>query len=1677
MPERTSSRGCSSDSSPVFANPQNLPSAGPSTSENLSAIEVPADGGTQESSVSLREIRQKAVAKGRVSTLTIPHRLEDVVSSGSNPTGDAASPSKSRILAPRSAGGQDLRSSSPAEPLPSDDGDGDGDDDETAKEAKIRLKSRRMTMLDFLAAEAPPVGRSASSDHSRGLTSSVSGPSLGADLSPLGNTSLPLSASTPHHLNVAPSNGEGSSRARPRSMITTSPTKAKQQPRDEFARSDPKGSGMSAFDFLATEPPAWFQSGRQGSDEVAGTSRKIRSRPRTSEPNGGRKQKSAADSPHLLNEPLPSTFSSLQQHRQQRKKEECEVTVAVNPVVDTLTMFGSTQTSANYSLSGSVVVKLPRPRPRAPADVDAVGAGRELTDAGVSLKSLKVTFTGFSIYADLAGRYSGIKLCEVTQELLVDGAALPLPSDAGTASAATEASESLKYEIQFDLNIPGWLPGSAFARFGATFYCISASAIATHSPSVNSDNRSPGFELNDMWTAEPESIVVNSSLDSALQGTQTSDASGGPRDDSDRMGRRASMPSEPAAENVTGKQKGKSSWLSKRAKQLSLKSKATDASTAGGERDSPVPTALPSLTERLDGSGRVPQADGSVLIKGEKQLIIIRRCRDVVPVPVARLAIVGEALPAGAQDPPPPPPASAPAFAAPAAMMPHQPPTRVASIEHHPAATHEVDREQALPGPRSDSQAPMTAVGTDVLVYNRTAAEGSPAAETTSRTQSTELSMSAASAPAQNGERNAAVTAAASYDATTPASPSTNETITSTAAGPAPLPVAPSIFTAPADPAKQAAAARNPPPPPIRTSSAAITNPPDHNSSGPAATAEAGSGAPPMRHFLHRPILHPPTDSGIEDGDGLPFSLTISVPSHIQVQNADVLTFGVQVEVGRTTDWIKVRELGGLRLRDMELICTQSERHTSVPSRTFCATFPVPPEPKVKAFELPILPKFTHPLDGRALQSSHEVKVRNAYDPDPIVSHLAMLDSGKSRPQEQNDVERIRSNIVGPPPNFQQDKQGQNKQSQNQQANGSLKGKGKDKEKKSRKVSGSGQTSVATSSNGEPSGSSTPVPLASAGASLAHAQPMFADQMSRSGTPTQADTSAGETSSEARDARAVQPRSSLMTGGGRSRTTSSTMPSLNPPSGPSDATVPFADLPLADGRPPPPEPIDVAGAATAYGGASGPESPTTPRRMGRGRRAYQAAVRGLSTFATAMMEVGYDETGSSSVVGGSRGAQQAGFGPQQNGQDQPRASYTFAGEDGHGVDLTKGRIRMTVNLPLVPASATAARRDGMPQLLSDYESPHMRIRHKLKVKLGFGFGAKPLGGEGDWGQALVMCVPVRFTEAPPREVKEQFAPMPITVTTDGETSLQPTVSVSDPGAAPVLPAYTQLFRDDGSRLNEAEDLPAYPGPRRPPVGTAAVGLSSPRLNSRPSYLHRPSLPHRGSVTGPRLPSASDAEGSGSIASTSSPLMAALPSPVLPPMNSLAPEHVVDEAIRGIVDPDESMAEMREQEREMREWAEGADEESGSDPVDSRDRASTSVLESLEHQQQTHSPTKRLGRLRGASFISIGGSARMHGSSASSGPSTSATTTAPSPQMNARVSTPITPSAPTFATSGRAGGHVLEQQHATIVGGGGSGSVFENRESPDFITGDTVLIGAADNEDEDRARAREEELGL
>jgi len=668
---------------------------------------------------------------------------------------------------------------------------------------------------------------------------------------------------------------------------------------------------------------------------------------------------------------------------------------------------------------------------------------------------------------------------------------------------------------------------------------------------------------------------------------------------------------------------------------------------------------------------------------------------------------------------------------------------------------------------------------------------------------------------------------------------------------PAMLPVAPSALNAPTDPHKLAAmasAARNAASTGSR-SGGRRGGPSGSGSGGGRGGSGSGTAAngAPMRHFLHRPVLHAPAESNIE-GDGLPFALTLSLPSHVQVEGAssDMLTFGLQIEVGRSRGWGRVRELGGLRLRDMELVCLQTERHSSAASRTFCNAFTLPSEPHLSAEDIPVLPDPS--AAARKPYPPSENRLRQGYDRELLVNYIRMVQTGNVPNQRENNVERSRTTIVGPPP--------------------------------------------------LPARSSSP-----GGQEV--------DPKDRKGKKVNRGNSQSKSKKDS--------RKSVM------------LPNLPDP------------LELANGgRSGPAEGSSSASANASRAESSGvPPSPSGSKPLSRGRRAYANALNRLSHFASAMLDGGTESDQGSSNDNpnhGQSGGGAASGGPEQSASrsrhrrdkdgsnpEQPRATYSFNGEDGNGVDLTKGRVRMTINLPLVPSIAEKAREMGAVQLIPDYESPYVRIRHKLKVKLGFGFGTSPLGGEGWWGQALVMCVPVRFTDSPPTENRPTApasasgtqsatphsatpsAALSTTTTAGNENgTAQATASISpivvtDTSSMPTLPAYTQLFREDGSRLgDEGEDLPQYPG--------APEGSAGGANGDRPNHVRRPSLlnHHRGSITGPQ-PSTED-----------------------PHSNRIVPSRVVDEAAPNNGIDAQSQAAAARELAEMSDVGEAGEEEDEDD---------------------------------------------------------------------------------------------------------------------------------------------------
>ncbi|KAI3488834.1 hypothetical protein L1887_47033 [Cichorium endivia] len=655
-------------------------------------------------------------------------------------------------------------------------------------------------------------------------------------------------------------------------------------------------------------------------------------------------------------------------------------------------------------------------------------------------------------------------------------------------------------------------------------------------------------------------------------------------------------------------------------------------------------------------------------------------------------------------------------------------------------------------------------------------------------------------------------------------------------------------------------------------------------------SASVGRTSAPMRHFVHRPTLHLPPTLGVtpdsEADGGLVFSLTLSLPSHVHVAGpkADVLSFGVQIEAGRTPGWEALRRCGGLRLKDMELVCLQTERHSSMPSRSFVHTFPVPPPPnRVEAADLPVVTASRRSTAASSpAQAAAEKQLRASYDRSLVLGHVSLANQGKAPHPIEHNVERVRTTIVGPPPFVLRKRAGDNLE--RDAADSSRKGKAT---ATNRAISTSAarsngatrspqQNSPAGSGANTPDGHSqsagmnslraafAPTALATASRSRGSVMQPASRALARSNNSSSSSLRAAFQGTDGSGAMQPAPRSG--TAGPASSNTAAPRSRRPIPfemdltSGPA-GTAAEDGTARADGTTrgevtemeseapivPPAWTRDRAPGASSTSAArptiistvsTRSDTQSAPRRS-----RFETAITRLSTFASSMLEQPAETSGAGpgqDVRGGSRSAPRD---RTEGAAASLRASYAFAGDDGQGVDLNKGRVRMTINLPLVSNDMEAARKAGSAQLIPDFESPYVRVRHKLKVKLGFGMKSNvATGPDGeDWVQALVMCVPVRFTEAPPREVQEQFGPVnglagtpraagsgsqsapdrsrdaadTVTASTEAIPGNDATAAQSAPSPSfvePLLPAYAQLFREDGSRLaDEGEDLPRYPG--------------------------------------------------------------------------------------------------------------------------------------------------------------------------------------------------------------------------------------------------------------------------
>lgn len=1296
---------------------------------------------------------------------------------------------------------------------------------------------------------------------------------------------------------------------------------------------------MSMLDFLAAEPIAGV------SPQLTQASLSAEDLPRSLQTAARGSLRGAALAPPSI--PLIQASRQLKleaaaargKAHQPRTIDLCtHVRVTVEPLMDRLTMFGSMQSSSNYSLAGTVVVEVPKlnvPRLSAAAAVARDNATTDLPS--VHVEALTVHFIGYSVYVDATGRYNAVKLAELSQELLQpQGFSCPVemietgdqitsPDDATPRGAEADASQqTLKYETEFDLSIPGWLPASQRSRFGATFYCVQATAVVEGKAILSALSGFDRFGY-DGWHSQSPTPNTARSLESELEEAVHAKGATVPR----------SLP-------ASTRSKGKSTWLNKTAKQLQLRSskKPTSAdddqssSTSNTRHGSGPKEVVHASVERDPLFSKTTEASNQLLPNGQRSIkseclsILIRRCRDVVPVPVARLA----------------------RLATPSQVMraDSETPSLSQSMVALARLQDSADTAVAERLPNSEAIVPARAqfpasASAPVLLATHAAHRQTEATRASTSPDNAAIDEMTTRSPNidPNAGREAPLTLAPSprIDSDlrnwglppTATPPTERQTASNAERNPSfVMPRAPSAFDAPRDPAKLSTAASTLTPSttlpnlPISMSRASnLLDPRLGNAYSPprtsSRTAPVGRSSAPLRHFVHRPTLHLPPELGLtpdKDADGgLNFSLTLSLPSHVHVTGpkSDVLSFGVQIEVGRTEGWDTLRKWGGLRLKDMELVCLQTERHSSMPSRSFCAAFPMPPGPnKVEAADLPVVTcsrKATSaPNDA---QVAAEMRLRQSYDRSLVLGHVSLVEQGKAPHPIEHNVERIRTTIVGPPP-FVLRRRAQDPGQASAEEGGDASRKGKAKTNGHSHMAERPIDFSGSPLRGSPAGSGTNTPDENShnvlSSSLRAAFAPAAQVSAGSGTsvmqptPRRLARSGNSSSSSLRQAfqgtnnsGTIQPVPRPSTAGatsshhaGPARSTRSFLSDLNTTT--SNATTVRRNLrrglnadstedrglPLAGATvssspshqhlsqstagASADETLSVDGSGSQRGdetrvrdreqlasnqvstsglSASVPtRSATRPAQLPR-RSRFENAISRLSTFASSMLEQpnegpaagpGHEVRAGVNALAASNNAAAAA---------SLRATYAFAGDDGQGVDLTKGRVRMTINLPLVSSDLDAARKAGSAQLLPDFESPYVRVRHKLKVKLGFGMKNNVATGQDgeDWAEALIMCVPVRFTEAPPREVQEQFGPVNVVAEApqSATSTVSPVASNSAtagqgahpaPGTAefrstagptptfaePLLPAYAQLFREDGSRLaDEGEDLPRYPG--------------------------------------------------------------------------------------------------------------------------------------------------------------------------------------------------------------------------------------------------------------------------
>ncbi|KAF5315979.1 hypothetical protein D9611_004865 [Ephemerocybe angulata] len=120
------------------------------------------------------------------------------------------------------------------------------------------------------------------------------------------------------------------------------------------------------------------------------------------------------------------------------------LSISIQPVSRYLDMYGEPDATSAYSLAGVVTIAVSSP----------YSLFERRRTARLLLQSLSITFEGQSEVFTQATGYTGLRLCSVTKELV--------PSDPieFTNEGHEEDAEPCKWDVLFNLPIPGWLPSS-----------------------------------------------------------------------------------------------------------------------------------------------------------------------------------------------------------------------------------------------------------------------------------------------------------------------------------------------------------------------------------------------------------------------------------------------------------------------------------------------------------------------------------------------------------------------------------------------------------------------------------------------------------------------------------------------------------------------------------------------------------------------------------------------------------------------------------------------------------------------------------------------------------------------------------------------------------------------------------------------------------------------------------------------------------------------------------------------------------------------------------------------------------------------------------------------------------------------------------------------------------------